>query len=233
MIVTITTGTLSAPRSEMSRSSASTSMLPLNGCSAAGSWPSAMTRSTASAPVNSTFARVVSKWVLLGTTLPGPPIGCEQDLLGGAALMRRDHVLEGEELADGVEEDEPGRRAGVALVAVLDRGPLVAGHRAGAGVGEEVDEDVGGVEAEDVVPGVADRRRRYSGVVSRSGSTEWMRNGSKIVVNMTVLIPARVAPGIGVSAERAVSARSRAPSSKRASPEESASPARAGRNRGT
>ncbi len=32
-----------------------------------------MTRSTASAPVNSTLARVVSKWVLLGIALPGPP----------------------------------------------------------------------------------------------------------------------------------------------------------------
>ena len=48
-------------------------MLPLNGWIAAGSRPSAMTRSTASAPVASTFARVVSKWVLLGTTTPGPP----------------------------------------------------------------------------------------------------------------------------------------------------------------
>ena len=33
-----------------------------------------MTRSTASAPVASTFARVVSKWVLFGITLPGPPM---------------------------------------------------------------------------------------------------------------------------------------------------------------
>ena len=48
-------------------------MLPLNGWIACGSRPSAMTRSTASAPVNSTLARVVSKCVLLGTTLPGPP----------------------------------------------------------------------------------------------------------------------------------------------------------------
>ena len=39
-----------------------------------GSSPSGITRSTASAPVNSTFARVVSKCVLFGTTLPGPPI---------------------------------------------------------------------------------------------------------------------------------------------------------------
>ena len=39
----------------------------------AGSRPSAMTRSTASAPVASTLARVVSKCVLFGTTFPGPP----------------------------------------------------------------------------------------------------------------------------------------------------------------
>ena len=81
----------------------------------------------------------------------------EQDLLGGAALVGRDHVLEREERAHRLEEDEPGRRAGVALVAALDRGPLVAGHRARAGVGQEVDEDVGRVEPEDVVPGVANR----------------------------------------------------------------------------
>ena len=49
------------------------SMLPLNGWIVAGSWPSGITRSTASAPVASMLARVVSKWVLLGMTLPGPP----------------------------------------------------------------------------------------------------------------------------------------------------------------
>jgi hypothetical protein len=48
-------------------------MFPLNGCRDDGTRPSAITRSTASAPVNSTFARVVSKCVLFGTTLPGPP----------------------------------------------------------------------------------------------------------------------------------------------------------------
>ncbi len=70
--VTITHGT-SSPRSRSSRSSAAMSMLPLNGCSLRASCASAITRSSASAPVNSTFARVVSKCVLLGTTLPGPP----------------------------------------------------------------------------------------------------------------------------------------------------------------
>jgi hypothetical protein len=49
-------------------------MVPLNGCSSDGTSASGIGRSTASAPVNSTFARVVSKCVLFGTTFPGPPI---------------------------------------------------------------------------------------------------------------------------------------------------------------
>ena len=48
-------------------------MLPLNGCSTPGDRASAIGRSTAAAPVNSTFARVVSKCVLFGMILPGPP----------------------------------------------------------------------------------------------------------------------------------------------------------------
>ena len=49
-------------------------MLPLKGWREEGTWASAMGRSSASAPVNSTLARVVSKWVLLGTVCPGPAI---------------------------------------------------------------------------------------------------------------------------------------------------------------
>ena len=45
------------------------------------------------------LARVVSKWVLLGTTLPGPPDEFEQDALARAALVRRQDVLEAGELA--------------------------------------------------------------------------------------------------------------------------------------
>jgi hypothetical protein len=71
--VSITSGTAAA-RSDSNRSSAATSMLPLNGWRAAGCRPSATGRSTALAPVNSILARVVSKWVLFGTIRPGPPI---------------------------------------------------------------------------------------------------------------------------------------------------------------
>ena len=144
--------------------------------------PSAMTRSTASAPVASTLARVVSKWVLFGTTLPGAADHGEEDLLGGPPLVDRDHVLEREQLPHRVEEDVVRRRAGVRLVAVLDRRPLVPAHRAGAGVGEQVDEHVLGAHLEQVVGRAAHVLAALGArCVIRSGSTEWIRNGSKIV----------------------------------------------------
>ncbi len=46
-------------------------MFPLKGWRAAGTFPSAMTRSRASDSSTSTFARVVSKWLLFGTICPG------------------------------------------------------------------------------------------------------------------------------------------------------------------
>ena len=100
-------------------------MLPLNGCSFEGSRPSGITRSTASAPVNSTMARVVSKWVLFRTTRPGRPRTLNR-IFSAAALMGRDDVAEQEQLLDRLEEGEPRGRACVALVAVLDGGPLIA-----------------------------------------------------------------------------------------------------------
>ena len=156
VIVIITTGT-SAARSASSASRATTSMSPLNGCRTAGSRPSGITRSTASAPLASTFARVVSKCVLFGTTLPGTPDRAEEDPLGGPSLVGGDHVLEREQLLDRVAEHEPRGRARVRLVTVLDGCPLVARHRAGPAVGEQVDEDVVGTQAEQVVARVDER----------------------------------------------------------------------------
>jgi hypothetical protein len=56
----------------------------------------------------------------------------EKDPLGRAALMRRDHVTEGKEPPHRLEKPEPRGRPRVALVAVLDRRPLIARHRARA-----------------------------------------------------------------------------------------------------
>ena len=82
----------------------------------------------------------------------------EQDLLGGPALVGRDDVAEREERLDRLEEAIPGRRPGIALVAALDAGPLVAAHRAGARVGQQVDDDVLGMDVEEVVAGCREGR---------------------------------------------------------------------------
>jgi hypothetical protein len=50
-------------------------MLPLNGATCIGDRPASVSRSTASAPLCSMLARVVSKWALFGTILPRPAGG--------------------------------------------------------------------------------------------------------------------------------------------------------------
>ena len=75
----------------------------------------------------------------------------EQDALGGAALVGGDHVLVAEDVLHGVAEAIEAAAAGVALVAFHDGGPLVRGHGAGAGVGEQVDEDIVGGQQKQVV----------------------------------------------------------------------------------
>ena len=78
----------------------------------------------------------------------------EQHLLGRAALVRGHHVLHaGDRLHRALQAIEAAR-AGVALVAFHDRGPLARGHRAGARVGEPVDQHVVGAQAERVELGL-------------------------------------------------------------------------------
>ncbi len=96
--VSITSGIFSAPSRSIRASSASTSILPLKSRRACVSAASGMGRSTARAPVNSMLARVVSKCVLEGTTCPGLAHHGEQDALGRAALVRRNHVAEAGEI---------------------------------------------------------------------------------------------------------------------------------------
>ena len=156
MTVTITSGTRS-PSSASVRSSAARSMLPLKGWISDGTRPSGMTRSRASASSTSMLARVVSKWVLFGTTCPGFQDGVEEDPLGGAPLVGRDDVLEAGQVLHDVAEAVEGAAAGVGLVALHERAPLRGRHRARPGVGEEVDEDVLRAEEEDVVAGLRER----------------------------------------------------------------------------
>ena len=87
--------------------------------------------------------------------LPGAAQDAEDDLLGGPALVSGNHVLEREQVAHRVPEHVIGRRPGIGLVAVLDRGPLIATHRAGARVGEQIDQHVAGLHLEQVVTRLA------------------------------------------------------------------------------
>ena len=56
------------------------------------------------APVNSTLARVVSKWVLLGMTVAFPAHHAKQNALGGAALVGGDHMLVAEDVLNRIAE---------------------------------------------------------------------------------------------------------------------------------
>ena len=77
----------------------------------------------------------------------------EQDALGGASLVRRDHVAEAGELVHHALQAEEALAAGVGFVAAHHRRPLLRGHGAGAGIGQQVDQDVARLDQEEVVAG--------------------------------------------------------------------------------
>ena len=107
----------------------------------------------------------------------------EEDALGGAALVRGNHVLVAEDVLDGILEADEAAAARVALVAFHDGGPLVRGHGAGSGVGEQVDQDVvGGEKKQVVMRSLEQLLALLARVVQRIGSTLLMRKGSMMVL---------------------------------------------------
>ena len=75
----------------------------------------------------------------------------EQNALGCAALMSRDHVAIAENVADRIAEVVEALAARVTLVALHNRGPLPGGHGAGAGISEQVDQHIVGRKQKQVV----------------------------------------------------------------------------------
>ncbi len=67
--------------------------------------------------------------------------------------MGRNHVAESENVLHHPAHPVEAFAAGIALVAAHEGGPLLGRHGAGAGVGEQVDEDVAGGDREQVVAG--------------------------------------------------------------------------------
>ena len=81
---------------------------------------------------------------VVGDDVALPAGYAKQDALGGATLVRGDNVFVAKDVLDGIFEAVEAAAAGVAFVAFHDGRPLVGGHGAGAGVGEQVDQDIVG-----------------------------------------------------------------------------------------
>ena len=85
--------------------------------------------------------------------MPGLAGHREEDAFGRASLVGRNHVAEAHEVVHRLLQAEKGLGPGIRFVAAHNGCPLLGGHGAGAGVGEEVDQDVARADQEKVVPG--------------------------------------------------------------------------------
>ena len=179
--VTMMTGISSGPCSATKFSSASVSMLPLNGKSESRSSASLTGQVDRIAAHEVDVAARGVKVRVVGHKGTGFDHDAKQDVLGSAALVRRDDLLETEDVLDRVAEAEPAARAGVGLVAAHHCTPGLGRHGAGTGIGQQVDDDVLGTQQERVVVRVADQLLALSRVVSLMGSTILIRKGSMIV----------------------------------------------------
>ena len=77
----------------------------------------------------------------------------EQHVLGCAALVGGDDILEAGQLGDGVLHMIERTGAAVALVALHHSSPLAVAHSAGAAVGQQVDVDVVALQHKDILMG--------------------------------------------------------------------------------
>ena len=95
---------------------------------------------------------------VVGNDLPLATDGREEDALGGSTLVRRDDVRVPGQVFDRRFEPVEAVRARVGVVAAHHRGPLLRGHRRRPAVGQEIDDDVLGPDAEHVVAGLFEDR---------------------------------------------------------------------------
>ena len=89
-----------------------------------------------------------------GHHVAGLDVGGGEDVLGGAALVRRQEVVHVEELAHLGGQAVVGLGAGVGVVGAEHGGLLEVAHRVDARVGQHVHEDVFVLQQEGVVAGL-------------------------------------------------------------------------------
>ena len=64
----------------------------------------------------------------------------EQNALGGAALVCRNHICVSKDVLDRTTEPLKALAAGITLVPFHHRRPLMSGHGAGSGIGEQINQ---------------------------------------------------------------------------------------------
>ena len=132
-------------------------MFPLKG------WNSWGWRHSATGHVKSSGAAILDigprrvEMRVVGYDLARLDRGAKQNALGRTALVGGNDVLEPGDLLDGRLEPVERARPGIRFVPAHHAGPLVGRHRSGAGVGQQVDQHVLGLEQEEVVSGCDQR----------------------------------------------------------------------------
>ena len=79
----------------------------------------------------------------------------KQNFLSCSALVRGDHMAKRKQVGDRLAKYVKRGRTRIRLIAVLNRRPLVAAHRASARVGEQVDHHIARRNRKQVEPGRA------------------------------------------------------------------------------
>ena len=110
-----------------------------------------------------------------------------QEMLGPASLMGRNDMLVSEVFAYGVFQMIIIDRTGIRLVPQHQPRPLAIAHGTRAGIGEEIDIDVGTPQEEGIEPCLGDRRLTLGpcGHAQRFHHLDFKRLGTRLMIHRT------------------------------------------------
>src|SRR5450631_3501514 len=106
----------------------------------------------------------------------------EENAFSGAALVGRDHMTVTKNILNRNAKPVKALASGIAFVAFHDRCPLVRGHGSGAGIGEQINENVGGRKQKKIVVRRAEKlfplRPRSPSDRLNALDTKWLDDGA-------------------------------------------------------